>query len=230
MKVELFSEKGKRDNNQDYILSKKIDECSSLHIVADGMGGYENGRIAAEIAAQTIFDYLSQTTHLDSDEAIVTAVQIANEKIKKFSLKEKTKMGTTIGGAYFVDNMVKYFWVGDVRINHISNAVQVFESEDHSFVNELKAKGLASNNVEIKRLRHIVTRSIQGSNDKYQPQIHSLEFAPNDRILICSDGFLEAVGTNEIKDIGCTLELSINKLQERCKSCKDNASLIVIHT
>lgn len=229
MKIELFSEKGKRDNNQDYMLSKTFGDSRSLHIIADGMGGYQNGKLAAEIVANTICDYLSQATCVDTDKSILEAVEIANNKIKEYALKENTKMGTTIGAAYFAENTLKIFWVGDVRINHISNSVQVFKSVDHSFVNDLKAKGLTSQGVDIKRLKHIVTRSVQGAVDKYQPQIQSLDFAPNDRIMICSDGFLEALGTNEIKNVGIIPELTLKKLKERCKSCPDNSSLIVIH-
>lgn len=228
MKIELFSEKGKRDNNQDYMLSKTFDDSRSLHIIADGMGGYENGRLAAEIVANTICDHLSQTTYLNTDKTILKAVEIANEKIKEYSLKENTKMGTTIGGIHLWQNHFFAFWVGDVKIIHISKNEIEFESRDHSLINQLKDKNINTSAIGLANIKHIVTRSIQGADDKYQPQIQSLDFAPNDRIMICSDGFLEALGTNEIKNIGIIPELTLNKLKERCKSCPDNSSLIVI--
>lgn len=229
MKIELFSEKGKRDNNQDYMLSKIFDDSRSLHIIADGMGGYENGRLAAEIVANTICDYLSQTTCVDTDKSILEAVEIANNKIKEYALKEDTKMGTTIGGAYFAENTLKVFWVGDVKIIHISKNEIEFESRDHSLINQLKDKKMNTSAIGLANIKHIVTRSIQGADNKYQPQIKSLNFASNDRIIICSDGFLEALGTNEIKNIGIIPELTLKKLKERCKSYPDNSSLIVIH-
>ena len=229
IKIELFSEKGKRDNNQDYMLSKIFDDSRSLHMIADGMGGYQNGRLAAEIVANTICDHLSQTTCSNTDKTILKAVEIANEKIKEYSLTENIKMGATIGAAYFAENTLNIFWVGDVKIIQISQNDIEFESKDHSLINQLKDKKMNTSAIGLANIKHIVTRSIQGADDKYQPQIKSLDFAPNDRIMICSDGFLEALGTNEIKSVGIIPELTLNKLKERCKSCSDNSSLIVIH-
>ena len=87
---------------------------------------------------------------------------------------------------------------------------------------------MVSHGVDIKSLKHIETRSVQGADDKYQPQIKSLDFAPNDRMMICSDEFLEAFDIDEIENIGTIPELTFNKLKKRCKLCFDNSCLIVI--
>lgn len=225
MKIELFSEKGKRDNNQDYILSKAIDDSSSLYIVADGMGGYENGRFAAEMVATTICDHLSQTTYSNIDKTILEAVEIANEKIKEYSLKENTKMGTTIAGVHLCQNHFLAFWVGDVKIIHISKNEIEFESKDHSLINQLKDKKMNTSAIGLANIRHIVTRSIQGEKDKCLPDFHSGNITSGDKILICSDGFLELIGTNKIKNINSK---QLSHLKELAQQCNDNASAILL--
>jgi len=37
MKIELYTDKGKRNINEDYIFSKEIIHNSYLHVIADGM-------------------------------------------------------------------------------------------------------------------------------------------------------------------------------------------------
>lgn len=39
MKIFKYSNIGNREQNQDYLVSTKLGQDSSLHLVADGMGG-----------------------------------------------------------------------------------------------------------------------------------------------------------------------------------------------
>ena len=49
-----YSNIGCRNQNQDFVLSKTIGENKGIYIVADGMGGYSDGDLAAKIAAEQI--------------------------------------------------------------------------------------------------------------------------------------------------------------------------------
>ena len=58
MKSIVFSHKGKREVNQDFVLVQNINPETYLHLIADGMGGYEHGEIAAKlVAAPVAFAY-----------------------------------------------------------------------------------------------------------------------------------------------------------------------------
>ena len=229
MKIKSFSEKGRRLENEDYILSKAIDKNSSLHIMADGMGGYTNGRIAAKMVANTIYDFI-HTNHLkfNSSELIKAAVAIANAKIAKLINIEHQNMGATLGGTLIIKNKVFAFWVGDVKIMHIHSDDLLFESKDHSLINQMKDNGAISENINLNHMRHIVTRSIGGADDNFQPDIHSFECEANEQIIICSDGILETSPVHQLVKQPLQSDEDFALFQENMTNNRDNSSLILI--
>jgi len=143
MLIEYFSVKGKRKINEDYTLSKIIDKNISLHIVSDGMGGYENGKLAAKTAAESICTLISQNyRYANFIDKIYNAVEKANNDI-----------------------------------------AQLIEKDDYG------------------KIRHIVTRSIQGTTDRFIPDFHTAKMQVNDKIIICSDGVMNKVGLNSLSNI-----------------------------
>ena len=58
MKVYSYTGKGNRETNEDYIKSESLSNNVSLHIIADGMGGYQYGEVAAQVATETIFQFI----------------------------------------------------------------------------------------------------------------------------------------------------------------------------
>lgn len=221
----LFSEKGQRESNQDYILSKDINPDASIHIIADGMGGYEKGLLTAQIAANTIADKQTDTLSQHNEEIILDAITQANNEIAQIRLLEDIKMGTTLAGVHIQKNQFLAFWVGDVKIIHISNNQIVFESKDHSLINQLKDTDITFSAEALENIRHIVTRSIQGENDKFQPDFHSGQINLGDKILICSDGFLELIDSNNVYSIDAE---KLDNLRKLAQNCKDNASVILL--
>ena len=133
MRVEYFTEQGRRKVNEDYILSKNNDKNISLHIVADGMGGYSKGDIASETVANCLFELLlKDCKSSDYNTLIDEAINKANIRISELNIKQNTKMGTTIAGILIDKSSAYMFWVGDVKILHIRNEKTIFESTDHS--------------------------------------------------------------------------------------------------
>lgn len=50
MNITEYSNKGSRTVNQDYVIHRSLSADSAIFVLADGMGGYSHG----EIAAQTV--------------------------------------------------------------------------------------------------------------------------------------------------------------------------------
>ncbi len=139
MIIKYFTEKGLRKHNEDFILSKQIDEVTSIHIVADGMGGYNKGNIASETVTEILFNNISNNSNNENIIQIIEqAIDEANSKVSQLNIEEKTKMGTTIAGVFIKNNLAVMFWVGDVKILHIRNNKVFFESKDHLLINQLK--------------------------------------------------------------------------------------------
>ena len=229
MKVNYFSIKGRRKENEDYILSKPIDKNISIHLIADGMGGYEDGRLAAETVANTIFKYLlANNASEDKTELLNDSIIKANNAIQNLSLDTRKTLGSTIGGCLINDNKASIFWVGDVKVIHVRDNKIQFESEDHSLINQLKKNGNIDNGLDLGSIRHVVTRSIKGEETKFHPDILDVEIAPSDKLVICSDGILEISKIEDIAKMDFSSEKTLEYFKRKYENNKDNSSLIVV--
>jgi serine/threonine protein phosphatase PrpC len=235
MQILSFSEKGNRPENEDFVLSATLNESTSIHIVADGMGGFEHGALAANTVANTIVDYLKE--HLKEESNIETiiqdAIRISNIAIQNQRSSYKSKMGSTIAGILLNNEKAYCFWVGDVRIYHFQNKVIKFQSKDHSLINELVNNGQIITPSLNDQYRHIVTKAIQGNIEDIKPDIVVLkDITEIDTFIICSDGVHNVFGSSELEYMFQSSnndEHLLNQIKEKCqKESGDNYSMIMI--
>lgn len=226
MEVNSFSAKGKRENNEDYILSCQLSPDCSLFLVADGMGGYSFGEIASSLACESIAEYLI-TNYQKSEMRLLLSdsLSIANRKINEKRKEFSAKMGTTIAGALIEGSKAYLFWVGDVRIYQFRNNEILFQSEDHSLINEMKKKGpvLAK---EIARFGNIVTKSLTGIPMEEEFEISELSLIPEDILILCTDGFWQNVNVSSI--INLTIEEIQTRIGTQENLMEDNYSYLKI--
>lgn len=219
MKIESFTNKGNRKVNEDYILSEEIDKDTVLCIVADGMGGYSKGDYASKLVANHILKYLKEFVGLVTAEVIKDAVTSANEILKDYRLAHNVKLGTTIGGTYISKNHAILFWVGDVRLYFFRDNKLLFESQDHSLINDLKKSKSLPSDWDVDKIKHVVTRSVTGNGSDFYPDFFDIDMLKNrDTIIICSDGIHNTFSPSP--------ESIINNLREY--QYEDNASAIII--
>ncbi|MBL7968430.1 MAG: serine/threonine-protein phosphatase [Prolixibacteraceae bacterium] len=226
MEVNSFSAKGERENNEDYILSRQLSSDCSLFLVADGMGGYSYGEIASFLACKSIADYV--TVNYEKSEIkrlLLDSLNIANKRINEKRQELTVKMGTTIAGAMIEGSKAYLFWIGDVRIYQFRNNEILFQSEDHSLINEMKKKGPVLVK-EIERYGNIVTRSLSGIPMEEEPEIIELFLMPEDVLILCTDGFWQNVHMSSI--INLTMEEIQAEISTLDKLMEDNYSYVRI--
>lgn len=229
MRVKHFTVKGKRSVNEDYILSKQINSQSSIHLITDGMGGYDNGKIAAEAVANSIYEYIVQNINKSNyNKLIKNAVENANDNIATLVKKYNNKMGCTLGGIFIVNLTLYLFWVGDIKIIKYHNDKIDFESKDHSLINKLKENNSIPEDINLGKIRHIVTRSIQGKKDNFEADIYSKTFQSKDRIVICSDGILEKARIESFSKLDFNEKSIFDGFKKLFKENADNSSMIII--
>jgi serine/threonine protein phosphatase PrpC len=216
MEINSFSAKGKRENNEDYILNRQLSPDCSIFLVADGMRGLSYGEIASSLACESIAEYLSANYEKSEIRQLLSdSLNIANKNINEKRQKLAIKMGTTIAGALIERNTAFLFWVGDVRIYHFRNSEILFQSEDHSLITEMKKKGNVTAK-EIERYGNIVTRSLSGIPMEEEPEIMELTLLPEDVLILCTDGFWKIINIPAICD------LSLEDLKQQVEMNKDN--------
>ncbi len=231
MKSITLTHKGKRKINQDVVLTKNIDPDTYLCLVADGMGGYDNGEIAAQIATESILTFLSNIDEINK-ESIQKAVNKANLAIRQFQEQNHSKMGTTLGAVILSKGIAKCFWVGDIKILHYSDSKLTFESKSHNLINELSDNELSNESFKSSKYSHIVTRSIQGDVKKSVISYQELTIKEKDELIICSDGVHNIIDSHTIEFIlknNKHLFEAMTTIDDRLAlEAIDNASLILI--
>ena len=178
----------RRDLNEDTYYG---DSELGLWLVADGMGGHEYGEVASALARETIVREIRQGT------ALPQAIRIADEEIIRASRRrnDSLPMGTTVVAARVVGNRFEVAWVGDSRVYlwHDNTLAQL--SQDHSYVQELIAKGAISiDQARSHPHRNVVTQAL-GVTDPASLNVETLsgELQPGTQLLLCSDGLTEEV-------------------------------------
>jgi serine/threonine protein phosphatase PrpC len=212
---------GKRIENQDIMLIEQLSSNAQIYLIADGMGGYENGKKAAELVSDTIFNYLQNNNQINS-KSIDEAIKKANLSIKKLNEENDSKSGTTIGCLIRNQEKSFLFWVGDVSLFLFKDNNQIFKSKSHSLINEMLDKGNFISSEIIKKYKHIVTKSISGKREIIEKgyfEIYNYEYSS---FIICSDGVTDTISILDIS------KLEFEKINiELINKSKDNYSYIL---
>jgi serine/threonine protein phosphatase PrpC len=108
-------------------------------------------------------------------------------------------MGTTIAGALIKGKDAWVFWLGDVRIYHLRKNQLLFQSEDHSLINEIRKERVLSVK-DIARYGNIVTKSISGNSLSEELPVIHFELKSNDSLILCTDGFWRNIDVLTIQD------------------------------
>jgi serine/threonine protein phosphatase PrpC len=180
-----------------------------LFVVADGMGGHQNGLLASQIAMQTMSHTVLQNIIMGkelSDEfftdMLVGGVEWANMAIYQRGKEDGIDMGTTLT-AVLVINMRAYIVnVGDSRTYLFRDSAGLIQiTHDHSLVASLVAFGqITPDEVYEHPDRSLIYRSL-GQVEDLKVDSFKIDLQPHDRLLLCSDGLWEMVRDPTIERI-----------------------------
>ncbi len=225
MTVFNFTDKGNREVNQDYATSKTLNDNSAVFILADGMGGYSYGEVAAKVVADAIAEYADQ--HLKDASPIKVlkqAVAYANDElyVKRLTLGCQ-EMGCVVVCLLLINDKAYITWLGDSRIYIFRNGIEIFRSEDHSLINELKqSRTLKRRNLE--ELEAIVTKAVMGTDELDSVDVYELDTEKGDVFYLCSDGIHKELMIEHLLNMDDT-ELK-NYLEDFSSNFNDNATLM----
>lgn len=179
---------GGRADNQDFAFcqvggSLTIDVVAAL---ADGMGGAEGGRIAAEVAVRGFVEACLELPVTQGPARIgAQAAESVNRWIHALGRSDPALngMGCTLSALLLCGRVAHLIHVGDSRIYRLRDGELALLTTDHT----LGAPGTT----------HALTRAV-GAQDTLRVD-HSKEFVHlHDRYLICSDGVHGALSRRDI--------------------------------
>jgi protein phosphatase len=167
-----------------------------LFMVADGMGAHAAGELASRLAADTIPLSYQKHSDLPAHEALLRAVQEANEVIHRRgeASDDFRGMGTTSTALLLLPQGAVVGHVGDSRAYRLRSRWFDQLTFDHSLQWEMKAAG-QSVVEQFYVPKNIITRSL-GPNPTAQVDLEGpFPLEIGDTFLLCSDGL-----TGQIKD------------------------------
>lgn len=192
--ISYYTDKGMRQNNEDAI-AVTPSEHVVLALVADGLGGHDNGEIASGQAVDTINNLLRDAPP-DEDTLIDAIVQASDHIFSKQCTHNY--MRTTIAALWMGQDFAVAANVGDSRIYQFRNGQIVYQSLDHSVAQMAVLVG----KLNPKDIRHSKDKNklVRALGDATPPKVDckTISIQPGDRFLLCSDGFWERVTEDDM--------------------------------
>lgn len=240
-------EQGARDYQEDY-LSPKHNEASQsdrVFILCDGMGGHSAGEVASRIVCETMSASVKKNSPDSegsfSDDIFRQALNDAYDVLDDADDGAVKKMGTTMTFLKFHSDGCTVAHIGDSRVYHIrpgktmEDTRILFQTRDHSLVNDLVRIGeMTPEEARTSRQKNVITRAIQPNMERRSSaDIHHIsDILPGDYFLMCSDGILENMEDNHIRNIfseqGGDALTKVDIITKATAENRDNHSAFII--
>ncbi len=222
------SDIGGRGNNEDAALALMLNiEIAGnpppigMFIVADGMGGHQDGEQASSITARTVAQFVineimvpqleNHAPNADQKtipEVLAEAMAAANRMVQE----QVPGGGTTATCAIIRGDLAYIAHVGDSRAYLFSEGNMELITRDHLLVRRLQELGqLTAEEADTHPQRNVLYRAV-GQSDALEIDAATRRLPPSARVLLCSDGLWGVLGDERITSI---LEESADP-QEAC--------------
>jgi protein phosphatase len=229
-----------RSNNEDAVA---LDPEARLAVLADGMGGYNAGEVASEMATRLISQGLgrwlrnlaSPPAETVLHEAIDDWGRQANQAIFQSAqtVPEHQGMGSTLVVAAYTGDILVVGHIGDSRAYRLREGQLERLTRDHSLLQEqLDAGMITAEQAATSTNRNLVTRAL-GVLEDVDVETHSHEVRTGDILMMCSDGVSDMVDEPTIARLlreADTLDAACQAIVEAANDAggKDNISVVLV--
>ncbi len=184
----VYAYAGRTENNVLY----------GIFVVADGVGGLKDGRIASQTVVETIeahFEPLWPAVTAVSDQTVTRlrqqlkkAIYKANDAIRALASDKDERMASTITCALVVDQAIIVANAGDSR-TYLFRQKQLEQlTQDHSLVAWLlRQEHITAEEALTHPYKNVLTHAL-GAMEKPQIDLFTYRLFPGDWLLLCSDG------------------------------------------
>ena len=223
----LRTDAGRREGNEDSVLSMRLASGSLVVAVADGMGGLELGDVASRTALQALRGAMTRGATLGE------AVREANRAVH--ARASGRAMGTTLVAALAEGTQVTVANVGDSRAYRCTPLGLRRITVDHTHGEEARQAGAAAPTGALAdRWASALTRSL-GTRPEVEVDVFGpFDLDDGDCVLLCSDGVHgvladEAIErwSQDLRDLDGAIEALLRGALE--SGSEDNVSAVALH-
>lgn len=217
--IQTFSKIGKRTQNEDafYSYLEKNDDSvnpplvEGLFMICDGVGGSNKGEVASAITCEKLPVYIYNSPPSDQEPLSPIYMQHAIKWVESafdhYIAENDTAMGmgTTLAMLYLNEVGANIVWIGDSRVYHIRKGQILYQTQDHSLVNELIKLGqITPEQARTHRQKNVILRAIQGGSNPIEAELYFIpweDIQKGDYFMICSDGITETWQNDDLVEL-----------------------------
>ncbi|MFP3917121.1 protein phosphatase 2C domain-containing protein [Lysinibacillus telephonicus] len=228
---------GKREEQDDYF-STVISEGHTLAVVADGISGLANGRMASTLAVTTfVREFMKLERYIKLQDFFSRAAKQSNEAILK-NLSGASG-GTTLACAIISYNQLHWGAVGDSIIALYRNGHLVNVNEKHTLSSLLEEQYLAGQITKQQAMENPMRKRLinyLGFEGFKSMEIgEPISLKKGDKIILCTDGVYNSLTELELCEIlekplspNDAAEEIINRIDAKRLKHQDNATIIIL--
>jgi serine/threonine protein phosphatase PrpC len=228
----VYAYAGRTENNVLY----------GIFVVADGVGGLKDGRIASQTVVETLkahFEPLWPAVTAVSDQTVARlrqqlkkAIYKANDAIRALVSDKDERMASTITCALVVDQAIIVANAGDSR-TYLYRQKQLEQlTQDHSLVAWLlRQEHITAEEALTHPYKNVLTHAL-GAMDKPQVDLFTHRLFPGDWLLLCSDGIWGTLPDAKLADYLQTAvspEAIAPAIMQAAQDNTDDLSLVLVH-
>jgi len=193
-----------RDHNEDTVFvhssvlsGETKDLIFGLYIMADGMGGYQHGEVASNVAVNAMAHYILKKIYVplmslkgdQPSDPLQEIMQLAVTEAQQAVVKSAPGGGTTLTAAFLLGDQVTLAHVGDSRAYFIYSDGRVQPiTRDHSLVRRLQELGQINDKEAAEHPQRNVLYRALGQSEPFEPDISTYPFPNAGYLMLCSDG------------------------------------------
>lgn len=215
----------------------------NLLVVADGMGGHEDGEVASRTAVESAAHYVLDMMHWflklspgdeqDFEDELADCLKAIQRKIWAGGDSTNQRMGTTVTMAYLLWPRMFVVHAGDSRCYLHRAGILRRLTTDHTIAQQLIDSGrLMCDEAFLAKWRHVLWNCVGGSDRLVRPEVVRADLEEGDVVLLCSDGLTGMIDDAQIAAIisaATTSQVATQQLIEAANRAggTDNISAIV---
>jgi serine/threonine protein phosphatase PrpC len=176
-------------------------------VVCDGMGGAVGGEVASELASRAAWRDLA-AAHATGDPQVFArllrrAVRAANHRVGDEAQREPTLtgMGTTMSAVGIVGRHLVVAQVGDSRVYVHRAGVLTQVTRDQTLTSALVGAGKYTEAEAEAMIGGATILQALGVSHDVEPSLSIVDLRRDDRILVCSDGLYNQLGSSTMEAI-----------------------------
>lgn len=190
----------RRDRNEDRL---GVLPRAGVLVVADGVGGYPGGDVAAQLAVEAIREVCENENPTGDPEATFrTGIALANARVREQARRDSALWGmaTTLAAVCARPEGLWLTHIGDSRVLRYRGGDIERLTRDHSLRSDPVARGRYSRD-ELGAMDLALLTRVIGHEDEPNPDFRVEEVQLGDIVVVASDGLTGVVREDDIADI-----------------------------